>query len=169
MIKYSLVCEKSHDFESWFPNSDSFDTQVKRGFVECPFCQSRKVSKALMAPNVSTSRRRKAAHLRDIAPPPTAEAPANIPAVSPAPPQQPVALLDEKQQQVRAMIRELHSKLTENSTDVGSSFPAEARKMHDGDAAKRTIHGQATFEEAKALVEEGIPVLPLPSLPDEHN
>ena len=80
-----------------------------------------------------------------------------------------MALLDERQLQVRAMIRDLHEKLTENSTDVGSGFPAEARKMHDGESPKRTIHGKATFAEAKALAEEGIPVLPLPSLPDEHN
>ena len=161
MIKYSLICEKGHDFESWFPNSDSYDTQVRRGFVECPQCRSKKVSKALMAPAVSTSRRKAA--MRSPAP----EVVANAPAAEP--PAQPVALLDDRQLQVRAMIRELHQKLTENSTDVGSNFPTEARKMHDGDSPKRSIHGQATFEEAKSLAEEGIPVLPLPPLPDEHN
>ncbi len=166
MIKYALICDQNHDFESWFPSSDSYDTQVRRGFVECPFCRSKKVSKALMAPNVSTSRRRKATRMRDIEPPPSAP---GVPAVAPARPPQPVALLDDKQQQVRAMIKELHQKLTENSTDVGKNFPAEARKMHDGDAPARAIHGQATFEEARSLAEEGIPVLPLPSLPDEHN
>ena len=60
MIKYALICDEGHDFESWFNNSESFDTQAKRGFVECPLCQSKKVSKALMAPSVSTSRRRSA-------------------------------------------------------------------------------------------------------------
>ncbi len=165
MIKYSLVCESAHGFESWFPDSASYDTQVKRGLVECPTCQSKQVSKAMMAPAISTSRRKEARReamqaVAEATPAPTPEA---------APVQQPVALLDERQQAVRAMIRELHEKLTENSTDVGSSFPEEARRMHDGETPQRSIHGQATFEEAKALVEEGIPVLPLPTLPDDRN
>ena len=164
MIKYALICDEGHDFESWFNNSESFDTQAKRGFVECPLCQSKKVSKALMAPSVSTSRRRSATQRATAAESMAATAPA-----APAPTPQPVALLDEKQQQMRAMIRDLHQKLTENSTDVGGNFPAEARKMHDGDAPKRTIHGQATFEEAKALFEEGIPVMPIPALPEDKN
>ena len=165
MIKYSLVCESAHGFESWFPDSASYDTQVKRGLVECPTCQSKRVSKAMMAPAISTSRRKEA---RREAMQAVAEAtPAPMPETVPV--QQPVALLDERQQAVRAMIRELHEKLTENSTDVGSSFPEEARRMHDGETPQRSIHGQATFEEAKALVEEGIPVLPLPTLPDDRN
>lgn len=162
MIKYALVCEHGHDFESWFPSSDSFDTQAKRGFVECPLCQSKKISKALMSPAISTSRRKAAMTA------PANPEPGDAVVPPPAPPQ-PVALLDERQQHVRAMIRELHQKLTENSTDVGESFTAEARRMHDGDSPKRSIHGKATFEEARALVEEGIPVLPVPTLPDEHN
>ena len=165
MIKYSRVCESAHGCESWFPDSASYDTQVKRGLVECPTCQSKQVSKAMMAPAISTSRRKEARReamqaVAEATPAPTPEA---------APVQQPVALLDERQQAVRAMIRELHEKLTENSTDVGSSFPEEARRMHDGETPQRSIHGQATFEEAKALVEEGIPVLPLPTLPDDRN
>ncbi len=160
MIKYSLVCGQGHEFESWFDSGDSFDRQAKRGFVECPACRSTKVTKALMAPNVSTSKRRSAAQARDIAP--AAAAPVAAPA-------QPVALLDDKQRQMRSMIRDLHDKLTENSTDVGANFSAEARKIHDGDSPRRSIHGKATFEEAKSLAEDGIPVLPLPSLPDERN
>ena len=165
MIKYSLICEKGHEFESWFSDSDSYDTQAKRGFVECPFCQSKKVSKALMAPSVSTSRRRAAMRA-----PESGAAGEASPSAQPAESApQPVALLDDKQKQMRAMIRDLHQKLTENSTDVGSGFSSEARKMHDGESPKRSIHGQATFEEARSLAEDGIAVLPLPSLPDEKN
>jgi hypothetical protein len=80
-----------------------------------------------------------------------------------------MALLDERQQAMRAMIRELHQKITENSVDVGSSFPEEARRMHEGETPQRSIRGQATFEEAKALVEDGIPVLPIPTLPEDRN
>jgi hypothetical protein len=59
MIKYSLICDQDHEFESWFPGADAFDTQLKRGFVECPVCQSKQVSKAMMAPAISTSRRKR--------------------------------------------------------------------------------------------------------------
>jgi hypothetical protein len=162
MIKYSLVCDRDHEFESWFPGADAFDTQLKRGFVECPVCQSKVVSKALMAPSVSTSRRKRS--LRAAAASEVMSASTPAPA-APAP----MALLDEKQREMRAMIRELHQKLTENSTDVGEKFATEARAMHDGDTPTRSIHGKATFEEAKALAEDGIPVLPLPPLPDERN
>lgn len=160
MIKYALICDQEHEFESWFPNADAYDTQVKRGFVECPHCQSKNISKALMAPAVSTSRRKEA------------RAQAIVPEAAPLPatmPDAPVALLDEKQQEMREMIRELHEKLTENSTDVGENFTDEARKIHAGEAPERSIHGRASLDEAKALIEEGIPVLPLPVPPDERN
>jgi hypothetical protein len=154
MIKYALVCESGHDFESWFPDSDSYETQAKRGFVDCPHCGSTKVQKALMAPAVSTSKRR----ARNEA----AEAPAS------APPQ-PVAILDEKQRALREAIRELHSKITESTVDVGAQFSDEARRMHLGEAPQRAIRGQASLAEAKELWDEGIPVLPVPALPDERN
>ncbi len=160
MIKYALICDQEHEFESWFPNADAYDQQVKRGFVECPHCQSKKISKALMAPAVSTSRRKEA--MRETVMP-------DVPAVPAVMPDAPVALLDETQQQMRAMIRELHEKLTENSTDVGENFTDEARKIHSGEAPERSIHGRASLDEAKALIEEGIPVLPLPVPPDERN
>jgi hypothetical protein len=173
MIKYALICDREHEFESWFPNADSFDTQARRGFVECPVCQSKKVSKALMAPSVSTSRRRArtrvAAAMEVAAAAKSAEAaPTPAPSV-PVPAPAPMALLDEKQREMRAMIRELHQKLTENSTDVGESFPNEARAMHLGEKPQRSIHGKATLAEAKELAEEGIPVLPLPVPPDDRN
>lgn len=162
MIKYTLVCDNAHEFESWFAGSESYEEQARRGFVECPFCQSTKVSKAIMAPNVARKDRETA----------KAEAPAEAPAAktaAPAPAPQSVALLDEKQQHLRAMIRELHEKIVASSDDVGASFPEEARKMHEGEAPVRSIRGQASFEEARSLIEDGIPVLPIPDLPEERN
>ena len=169
MIKYALICDQGHTFESWFSNAEGYDTQVKRGFVECPTCQSKQVSKAMMAPAVSTSRRKEAIAAQAAAAiqAQVASAPA-APAAAPQP-AQPVALLDESQQALRAMVRELHEKLTENSTDVGDRFASEARDMQSGDAPQRPIHGRATLEEARALIEEGVPVMPLPTLPDERN
>ncbi len=174
MIKYALVCEKDHEFESWFPNSDSFDKQVKRGLVDCPHCGSIRVSKALMAPQISTSRKKeeRADKMRETlakmpVPPTPMAAPPPVPVSVPAP--APVAVLDEKHEELRAAIRELHEKIVANTEDVGKQFPEQARKMHDGDLPVRSIRGEATLEEAKELWEEGIPVLPVPPLPEDRN
>lgn len=174
MIKYALVCEKDHEFESWFPNSDSFDKQVKRGLVDCPHCGSIRVSKALMAPQISTSRKKeeRADKMRETlakmpVPPTPMAVPPPVPVSVPAP--APVAVLDEKHEELRAAIRELHEKIVANTEDVGKQFPEQARKMHDGDLPVRSIRGEATLEEAKELWEEGIPVLPVPPLPEDRN
>ncbi len=160
MIKYALICDADHDFESWFPDSASYDKQVKRGLVTCPVCDSAKISKAIMAPNVARKDKdRVIVADNDDAPTPAA----------PAQPAQNIALLDEQQQQLRGMIRELHEKIVANTDDVGENFPEEARKMHDGETPARSIRGKASFEEARELLEDGIPVLPIPDLPEERN
>jgi len=156
MIKYALLCDAGHEFESWFPDSAGFDVQAKRGLVACPSCGSVRVGKAIMAPAIGRG-------LVE-ASPATAAAPA--PAKAPA---QPVALLDDKHAELRSMIRELREKITTEAQDVGDRFPEEARRMHDGVVPERPIYGQATLEDAKALLDEGIGILPLPRLPDEHN
>jgi hypothetical protein len=158
MIKYALICDADHTFESWFPDSASYDKQVKRGLVACPICDSVKVSKAIMAPNVARKDKDRVAVANDDT--------ATLPAAAPA---QNIALLDEQQQQLRGMIRELHEKIVANSDDVGENFPEEARKMHEGETPARSIRGKASFEEARELLEEGIPVLPIPDLPEERN
>lgn len=161
MIKYALICEADHEFESWFPDSASYDKQVKRGLVACPLCDSVKVSKAIMAPNVARKDKdRVIATETDDTP--------SLPA-APAPHVQEIALLDEQQQQLRGMIRELHEKIVATTDDVGENFPEEARKMHDGETPARSIRGKASFEEARELLEDGIPVLPIPDLPEERN
>jgi hypothetical protein len=155
MIKYALQCERGHGFESWFPNSASYDTQAKRGFVACPVCGSAKVEKQIMAPRVRNSEERRSLGKRK-------------PAPEAAPPQD-MAMLSDEAQQMRAMIRELHEKVKANTEDVGERFADEARKIHAGEVEEKAIRGKASLEEAKALVEEGIGVLPLPPLPDERN
>ena len=159
MIKFSLICDRAHEFESWFPDSASYDRQAKRGLVTCPVCDSAKVSKAIMSPNVARKDKDRviAADNDDTPSVPAAPAPQNI------------ALLDEQQQQLRGMIRELHEKIVANTDDVGENFPEEARKMHEGETPARSIRGKASFEEARELLEDGIPVLPIPDLPEERN
>jgi len=149
MIKYALVCDKDHSFESWFPSGDSYETQAKRGLIACPTCASIRISKAIMAPAIVGSQK-----------------PGRN---SEEAPSAPVALLDERQQRLREIARHLRQEIIANTDDVGTKFPEEARAIHEGDAPARSIRGQATPEEARALIEDGVGVLPLPFLPDEFN
>jgi hypothetical protein len=148
MIRYALACEQAHEFESWFPSSDAFETQRKRGFVTCPFCNSAKVEKQIMAPSVTRT---------DKAP----TAPAQEP--------QSMAVLSDRERELRAALRSLREHVMKNAENVGKDFVEEARKMHFGETEERSIYGEADLAEAKALLEEGIDVLPLPVVPDDRN
>ena len=151
MIRYSLVCEVGHGFESWFPSSESYDAQVERGLVACPVCDTIKVTKALMAPALTRSVR-------------TPARPDPVPVAA-----APVPMIAEPERKMRAMLRALHEHVTANSEHVGARFPEEARKIHYGETEHRSIYGQASLDEARALVEEGIDVAPLPPLPDDRH
>jgi hypothetical protein len=159
MIRYSLVCDSAHQFESWFADSSAYDKQAKRGLIVCPQCGSSKVEKAIMAPRLATSKRRK-----DV----PAEAPATaVPAA--ATDTTPVAMLSPQERELRSKLKELRDHLTKNADNVGQKFPEQARKMHYGEIEHRSIFGQASAEEARDLAEEGIEFHPLPILPDERN
>ena len=163
MIRYALVCEKGHGFDSWFADSAAYDKQAKRGLVTCPQCGSAKVEKATMAPRLATSKKRKA-------PAPAPEAPpAETPAAPAAEATAPVAMVSPQEREFRAKLKELRDHLVKSADHVGSKFPEEARKMHYGEIEHRSIYGEASPDEAKALVEEGIEVHPLPVLPEERN
>jgi len=166
MIRYALVCEKGHSFESWFADSGAYDKQAKRGLVVCPQCGAAKVEKAIMAPRLATSKKRKAQ--APAAEAPVAEAPA-APAAPAAEAPAPVAMVSPQEREFRAKLKELRDHLVKNADHVGSKFPEEARKMHYGEIEHRSIYGEASPDEAKALVEEGIEVHPLPMLPEERN
>ena len=150
MIKYALICEQKHEFESWFASSSAHDKQAKRGLVACPFCGSSKVDKAIMTPRLSGTRKRQRAPQ-----PPAADAP--------------VAMLSPQENELRAKLKELRQHITKNADYVGKQFPEEARKMHYGEVEHRSIYGEASMEAAKELSEEGIELHPLPMLPDEQN
>jgi hypothetical protein len=158
MIRYTLVCDSAHQFESWFADSSAYDKQSKRNLVACPQCGSTKVEKAIMAPRLATSKRRK----------PAAEVPAPTP-VAAAPDTTPVAMLSPQERELRSKLKELRDHLTKNADDVGQKFPEQARKMHYGEIEHRSIYGQASPDEARDLAEEGIEFHPLPILPDERN
>jgi hypothetical protein len=157
VIKYALVCGKGHEFESWFADSAAYDKQVTKKLVTCPVCDTSKVEKAIMAPRVSTSRRKGAAPMD--APAPAASMPA------PAP----VAMMSPQEQEFRSKLKELRDHLVKNADNVGASFPEEARKMHYGETEHRSIYGEASPEEAEKMLDEGIEFHPIPVLPEDRN
>ena len=142
MIKFTLVCDQDHEFESWFPDSASYDEQARRGFVTCPNCNSHRIAKAPMAPAVVTRAR--------------SEAP-------------PARLLDERAKGLREAMTTLRREIEARTDDVGAAFPQMARAIHSGEAPERAIRGQANLAEVKALIEEGVHIAPIPALPDEAN
>lgn len=163
MIRYTLICDSAHQFESWFPSSASYEEQARRGFVICPICDSARVERAVMAPAVArTDRGPRPAE------PIEAPAAASTPAAAPAP-TQPVALMGEKETALRAMLAALHQHVAENAEHVGPRFAEEALKIHHGESEGRAIYGEATPEDAQMLQEEGVAFMPLPKLPEGRN
>jgi len=164
MIRYSLRCERGHGFESWFQSSSAYESQEKRKLVSCPACGSTKVERAIMAPQIVSKKG------RDKAPAPAeaADAPASE-VTAQAPAQGSTPLLMAQERELRAKLKELRDHIVKNADNVGEKFPNEARKMHYGDIEHRPIYGEASPDEARALIEEGVEVSPLPVLPDDRN
>ncbi|MBL8905250.1 MAG: DUF1178 family protein [Rhizobiales bacterium] len=147
MIRYDLVCDQGHSFDSWFRDSSTYDSQAERGLVACPVCDSHKVSKQLMAPGIPAKSNKKS------------EEPARV-FTGP---------VDPRQQMLIKMMRELRKHVEKNADYVGDQFAEEARRIHYKETEQRGIYGEATREDAEALVEEGIEIHPLPLLPEEGN
>ncbi|MCB1367590.1 MAG: DUF1178 family protein [Rhodobacteraceae bacterium] len=140
MIRYTLKCDNDHSFESWFQSAEAFEKLKAAGMVACSICGSDKVEKAVMAPRLRTGRdaaRAAAGKAR--------QGPLSAPASA-----------------AEQALRDLRAKIEANSENVGSDFAREARAIHEGDAPERSIYGEARADEARKLVEDGIPVAPLP-------
>lgn len=140
MIRYSLKCAADHSFDSWFQSASAFETLATSGHVTCPVCGSAEISKTLMAPAVTPGRKAATAPMLD----------------------KPLSTPTNPQEEALAALR---AEVEANSDYVGKRFVSEARKMHEGTAPSRAIHGEAKLEEAKKLVEDGVPVMPLPFMP----
>lgn len=138
MIRYNLKCVAGHGFDSWFNGADGFAALQASGQIVCPVCGSAEVGKDLMAPAVRPARKAEATARPDLS--------------------TPASDLEEK-------IAALRRQIEENSEYVGLNFAAEARAIHAGDAPERAIHGEAKPDEARAMIEEGLPVAPLPFMP----
>jgi hypothetical protein len=161
MIHYNLRCKQGHAFESWFQSSSAYEQQERRKLVSCPVCGSTDVERAIMAPQVVSRKG------RDKAPAEPLPTPAPAPEV--IPPSSPTPLLMAQERELRAKLKELRDHIVKNADNVGERFPNEARKMHYGDIEHRPIYGEASPDEARALVDEGVEVMPLPTLPDDRN
>ncbi|MCB1420810.1 MAG: DUF1178 family protein [Notoacmeibacter sp.] len=140
-MRFQLICDQAHEFEGWFRSGDDFESQNQRGLVQCAVCGSAHVSKALMAPAVSTARKKEKLAMAAGA----------------------------EQKQILARLQELAREIASNSEDVGDRFAEEARKIHYGETEARGIRGAASGEEVSELLDEGIGVFPLPVLPDDLN
>lgn len=139
MIHYSLKCSNDHGFESWFASAGAFDGLQRAGQVTCPVCGSSTVEKALMAPSVRPARKQ-----------------------AEPKPAQPLAA---PKSDLEKAIAELRKQVEKNADYVGLNFAAEARAIHEGEAEARSIYGEARPDEARKLLEDGVPVAPLPFLP----
>jgi hypothetical protein len=142
LIKYSLICDNAHTFEGWFSESADFDRQVANGFLTCPVCNSASISKTLMAPSVSTARKKE---------------------------EKQAMVMDLARQEMIAKLKEAVAAIKANAEDVGEKFPEEARKIHYGEADARGIIGQASLGEVRDLLDEGIEIAPLPIIPEDAN
>lgn len=149
MIKYTLKCRVGHEFESWFASAASFEDQVKESHVTCPVCRTSDVTKAIMAPALTTQGR---TPRDEFTRSPQAEG----------------ALIEEGQKRV-SEIRAFRRYVLGVTEDVGARFPEEVRKIAEGESEDRPIRGQAGIEEAEKLLDEGICILPIPYLPEDFN
>jgi hypothetical protein len=158
MIRYSLQCERGHAFESWFQSSAAYESQEKRKLVNCPVCGSARVERAIMAPQIVST---KGGDRAEPAPAPAPTTEVATPVSTP--------LMMAQERELRAKIKELRDHIVKNADNVGERFPNEARKMHYGDIEHRPIYGEASPDEARSLIDEGVEVSPLPVLPDDRN
>lgn len=141
MISFNLVCDAGHRFDGWFRSNADFDGQAGRGLVACPTCHSTKISKALMAPAVSTARRQEKVTLA----------------------------VGDEQRQMLAKLKEMADAVRQNAEYVGDKFADEARKIHFGETDRRGIYGEASHDEVRGLAEDGVEFMPLPVFPEDRN
>ena len=133
MIVFDLTCDNGHVFEAWFGSSDDYAKQKAGGLVSCPICNSASIDKAVMAPRLAAKGN------RDIAP----------------------ARSPEATKEMMAMLAKAQAEALAQSDYVGKRFADEARAIHLGEASERSIYGEASREETRALLDEGIAVAPL--------
>ena len=136
MIKYALICSLEHVFDVWFSKSSDYEEQLAAGYLSCPHCGDMNIEKAIMAPNVSTSRKKSEIAAKQAA----------------------------SLAMVNAAAEKIKNEIEKNCDYVGDKFADEARAIHYGEKPERGIYGQASADEAAALKDEGVMVAPLPEV-----
>ena len=164
MIKYQLICEKNHEFEGWFQTSSSFDEQAVNGLLRCPLCDSDKVKRALMTPNLASSKRRSSSDLHLVEPDQTPTSSTRSKDLNPSIKPE----LKRDLGEAFSELRQLQRKIAKECRNVGDNFAEEARKIHYGEKDAEGIYGQATQKEREALEDEGIEVFNMPWIPPDQ-
>lgn len=144
MIQYTLKCDQGHHSESWFQSASAYDALERTGHLSCAFCGSTKVTKALMAPRIKPSAKAKTENPSEIVP-----------------------VVKEPASDIESAIADLREKVESTSDYVGDKFVSEARAMHLGEKPERSIYGEARLDQAKELIEDGVPLMPLPFRPKQ--
>lgn len=150
MIRFDLKCDAGHEFDGWFSDNAGYEDQRARSLIDCPVCGSQKVDKVLMAPSLGKGGRTK-----------SGRASTDRPVLSPA--------KDPAMREMIEQVRKLREHVTATAEYVGTDFARQARDIHYEEQPARPIYGKASLDDAKSLLEEGIDVAPLPSLPEEKN
>ena len=132
MILFDLQCDRGHKFECWFASSANYEEQLKNKLIICPYCNSTKIQKSLMAPNINT-KNSKENNKKKL-----------------------------EQNNLENQIKKFKKYIEKNTDNVGKNFAEEARKIYYGETKSRPIRGESTEKEAQELVEEGIPFSQLP-------
>ena len=141
MIRYDLVCENEHFFESWFKDSKSYQKQLEANEIACPKCNNSNISKSLMAPGIPKKTNTKNSNV----------------------------IANSSSRSINDAIRKIRDEIKKNSEYVGDQFPEEARKIHYNEAEMRSIYGKASKTEITELVDEGIDIIQIPEIPDDKN
>ncbi len=147
MIRYDLVCDKGHEFDGWFRDSDAYDKQAKRGLVSCTHCGTAKIQKQIMAPGIPSKSNKKSDNAVRMS----------------------GGIADPRAQAMMQMMRDYRKHVETNAENVGNNFAEEARKIHYKETKERSIYGQTSPDDAAALIEEGIDIHPVPVLPEDGN
>jgi hypothetical protein len=152
MIQFTLKCDAGHSYDSWFKSSEAFDGLRASGHLSCAVCGSASVEKALMAPRIAAASAGDGPARGGDAAGDDAQSAGRAVAMAP-------------DARMRKALAALRREVEARSDYVGDAFAREARAMHLGEAPERPIYGEARPAEAKALIEDGVPVLPLPFRP----
>ena len=160
MIKYklackSIYCKKENDFEAWFQNIESYETQKKSGLINCPRCGGSDVIKLLTAPSLNKLSNPDLGNNSD-------KVSANVPKTN----QNFEPKIDIKN--ITTLLRTIKKEIQKNSTYVGNEFVTQARSMKLGKIEEKPIHGHGSKEEIEGLRDEGIEVVNIPWIPDDH-